>query len=219
MAESYAAKSGTSRLVYLDVPAERLSELEPSREQRGKIFIVPPALSALRKPVPELSEAAILPFQRRAEAALAPRAEEKFQPQSLSEAKAMRTAETMEAARKNMAEAMNRMGAFLPEGADKDALMRRAADILAKADAATQAQADLDRTPGEIAGEKHVGPKPREFGGLFTHAQKGAEIHYSRHDPETGKLRALAFIDKGQQLEVKDWNNPETVNAALKLAS
>ena len=219
LAESYAPKSGMIHLVYLDVPAERLSELKPSREQPGKIFIVPPALSALRKPVPELSEAAILRFQRRAEAALAPRAENKFQRQSLLEAKAMRTAETMEAARKNMAEAMNRMGEFLPEGADKDALMRRAADILAKADAATQAQAVLDRTPGEIAGEKHVDPKPRAFGGLFTHAQKGSEIHYSRHDPETGKLRALAFIDKGQQLEVKDWNNPETVNAALKLAS
>jgi hypothetical protein len=219
LAESYAAKSGTSRLVYLDVPADRLSELRPSREQPGKIFIVPPALSALRKPVPELSEAAILPFQRRAEAALSPRAENKLQSQTHSEAKDMRTAETMEVARKNMAEAMNRMGEFLPEGADKDALMRRAAEILAKAEAATRAQAILDRTPGEIAGEKHVDPKPHEFGGLFTHAQKGSEIHYSRHDPETGKLRALAFIDKGQQLEVKDWNNPETVNAALKLAS
>ncbi|WP_296713091.1 LPD7 domain-containing protein [Rhodoblastus sp.] len=218
LAESYAAKPGTG-LVYLDVPAERLSELKPSREQPGKIFVVSPALSAHRKPVPELSEAAILPFQRRVEAALAPRTENKFQSQSLSEAITMRTAETMEAARKNMAEAMNRMGKFLAEGADKDALMRRAAEILVKAEAATKAQEILDRTPGEIAGEKHVDPKPREFGGLFTHAQKGSEIHYSRHDPETGKLRALAFIDKGQQLEVKDWNNPETVNAALKLAS
>lgn len=219
LAESYGAKSGTSRLVYLDVPAERLSELRPSREQPGKIFVVPPGLSAHRKPVPELSEAAILPFQQRAEAALSPRAENKFRSQSLSEARNMRTAETMEAARKNMAESMNRMGEFLPEGADKDALMRRAAEILAKAEVATRAQAILDRTPGEIAGEIHVDPKPREFGGLFTHAQKGSEIHHSRHDPETGKLRALAFIDKGQQLEVKDWNNPETVGAALKLAS
>jgi hypothetical protein len=219
LAESYAAKSGTSRLVYLDVPAERLSELKPSREQPGKIFVVPPPLSAHRKPVPELSEAAILPFQRRAEAALEPRAENKFQSHSFSEAKNMRTAETMEAARINMAEAMNRMGEFLPDGADKDVLMKRAEEILAKADSATRAQAILDRTPGEIAGEKYVDPKPRELGGLFTHAKKGSEIHYSRHDPETGKLRALAFIDKGQQLEVKDWNNPETVNAALKLAS
>ncbi len=70
LAEFYAAKSGSGRLVYVDVPAERLSELRPSREQPSEIFIVPPALSALRKPVPELSEAAILPFQRRAEAAL-----------------------------------------------------------------------------------------------------------------------------------------------------
>jgi hypothetical protein len=219
LAESCAGKPGTSRLVYLDVPAERLSELRPSRLQPGKIFVVSPALSALRKPVLELSEAAILPFQRRAEAALPPRTENTSQSQTHSEGNTMRTAETMEAARIGMAEAMNRMGEFLPEGADKDALMRRAAEILAKAEAATRAQALLDRTPGEIAGEKHVDPKPREYGGLFTHAQKGSEIHYSRHDPETGKLQTLAFIDKGQQLEVKDWSKAETVNAALKLAS
>ena len=85
---------------------------------------MPPALSALRKPVPELSEAAILPFQRRAEAALASRIVNDLQSKDHSEAKNMRTAETMEAARKNMADAMNRMGEFLPEGADKDALMK-----------------------------------------------------------------------------------------------
>lgn len=219
LAKANAPQSETSRLVYLDVPAERLSELRPSHEQPGKMFVVPPALSALRKPVPELSDAAILPFQQRVDAALARGDADSLQSHNLSEAKSMRNAETMETARKNMADAMSRMGEFLPEGADKDALMRRATDILAKAAAATRAQAILDRTPGEIAGETYVDPQPRDFGSLFTHTQKGSEIHYSRHDPATGKLRALGFVDKGKQLEVKDWNNPETVNAALKLAS
>ncbi len=112
----------------------------------------------------------------------------------------MRTAETMEAARKNMADAINRMGEFLPEGGDKDVIMKRAEEILQKHGRDTARRQILDRAPGEIAGEKHVDPKPREFGGLFTHAQKGSEIHYSRHDPETGKLRALAFIDKVSSL-------------------
>jgi hypothetical protein len=219
VAETFAARDGTSRLFYLDVPAERLSELRPSREQPNSLFVVPPGLSALRQPVPQLNPAAIAPFSRRAQAALSRRVEDDLPSQNHLEVRNMRTAETMEAARKNMAEAMNRMGEFLPEGPDKDALMRRAAEILEKAKAATRAQEVLDRTPGEMSGEKHVEPKPRDFGGLFTHAQKGSEIHYSRLDPETGKLRALAFIDKGRQLEVRDWSNSETVNAALKLAS
>ncbi|HTO79514.1 MAG TPA: relaxase/mobilization nuclease domain-containing protein, partial [Methylocystis sp.] len=41
-AESFASKGGPSQLVYLDVPAERISELRPSRENPTKIFVVPP---------------------------------------------------------------------------------------------------------------------------------------------------------------------------------
>ena len=66
----------------------------------------------------------------------------------------MRTAETMDAARRNMADAMARLGDYLPEGAVKDDLMRRSRDILARAEAATKEQA---RTP----------PKPRTDRGLL----------------------------------------------------
>jgi hypothetical protein len=87
-----AAKGGASRLVYLDVPAERISELRPSREQPAKVFVVPPALSALRKPVDRVEEATVLPFQRRAEAALTTRAPER--PIVSNEDQAMRTTDT-----------------------------------------------------------------------------------------------------------------------------
>ena len=89
--------------VDLDVPAERIPELRPSRELPAKVFVVPPALSALRKPVDWIDEAAVLPFQRRVDAALTPRAA--VQSIVFKEDKAMRTAETMEAARRNMADA------------------------------------------------------------------------------------------------------------------
>ncbi|MGA9600825.1 MAG: relaxase/mobilization nuclease domain-containing protein, partial [Methylocystis sp.] len=115
LAEAYAAKGGASRLVYLDVPAERISELRPSRELPTKIFIVPPALGALRKPVAGSEESAVLPFQRRSEAALTTRGQEG--PIVSKEDQAMRTAETMDAARRNMADAMARLGDYLPEGA------------------------------------------------------------------------------------------------------
>ncbi|MFY9657573.1 MAG: LPD7 domain-containing protein [Methylocystis sp.] len=217
LAESFAPRSGPSQLVYLDVPVERISELRPSREHPTKIFIVPPALSAFRKPLAGIEESAVLPFQRRTEAALTTRAQE--QPSVSKEDQAMRTTETMEAARRNMADAMSRLGDYLPQGTMKDDLMRRSRDILARAEAATKEQGRLDRNPGQIEGDRFVEPEPQNVGALFTNEKKGAEIHYSRHDRESGAFQTLAFVDSGKQFDVRDWSNKESVNAALKLAS
>ena len=131
----------------------------------------------------------------------------------------MRTAETMEAARRNMADAMTRLGDYLPEGAVKDDLMRRSRDILARAEAATKEQERLERNPGQIEGDRFVEPEPQNVGALFTNEKKGTEIHYNRHDRDSGAFQTLAFIDNGKQLDVRDWSNRESVNAALKLAS
>jgi hypothetical protein len=212
-----AGKGGASRLVYLDVPAEQISELSPSRERPATVYVVPPALAALRKPVAGIEESAVLPFQRRSEAALTTRAQEG--PIVSKEDQAMRTAETMDAARRNMADAMARLGDYLPEGAVKDDLMRRSRDILARAEAATKEQARLDRNPGQIEGDRFVEPEPQNVGALFTNEKRGTEIHYNRHDRESGAFQTLAFIDNGKQLDVRDWSNKESVNAALKLAS
>ena len=171
----------------------------------------------LRRATDVASEANLLPFQRRAEAALTTRAPER--PIVSKDDQAMRTAETMEAARCNMAHAMARLGDYLPEGAVKDDLMRRSRDILARAEAATKEQDRLERNPGQIEGDRFVEPEPRNVGALFTNEKKGAEIHYSRHDRETGAFQTLAFIDSGKQLDVRDWSNSASVNAALKLAS
>jgi hypothetical protein len=97
--------------------------------------------------------------------------------------------------------------------------MRRSRDILARAEAATKEQARLDRNPGQIEGDRFVEPEPRNVGALFTNEKKGTEIHYNRHDRESGAFQTLAFIDNGKQLDVRDWSNKESVNAALKLAS
>jgi hypothetical protein len=212
-----AAKGGASRLVYLDVPAERIPELRPSREQPAKIFVVPPALARLRKQVAAIEEASVLPFQRRAEAALTTRPEER--PIASTEDQVMRTTETMDAARREMADAMTKLGGYLPDGAVKDDLMQRSRDILARAEAATKEQARLDRNPGRIEGDRFIEPEPQNVGTLFTNERKGTEIHYSRHDRETGAFQTLAFVENGKQLDVRDWNDRESVNAALKLAS
>lgn len=217
IAEAYAAPLANARVVYLDVPRERLSELRPSREQPTKIFVVSRALSTLARPVGGIEGAAISPFQARADAALAPR---HVQPRSYTrEDSPMRTAETMDTARRDMADRMSRIGDQLPDGAVKDDLMRRSRVLLDKANVAIGEQRRLERTPDEIEGERFVQPEPAQLGALFTNERKGAEIHYSRHDGATGGYQTLAFVDRGKQLDVRDWNNPESLNAALKLAS
>lgn len=118
-----------------------------------------------------------------------------------------------------MTDAMVRLGDYLPEGAVKDDLMRRSRDILARAETATNEQARLERNPGQIEGDRFVEPEPRNVGALFTNEKKGTEIHYNRHDRESGAFQTLAFIDNGKQLDVRDWSNRESVNAALRLAS
>ena len=217
VAESYASKIGAARIVYLDVPCERLSELRPSRENPRTIYVVPRALSGLSKPVNGIDKAAILAFEARAEAAM--QNPQQRECQFISEEKSMRTAETMGTARSKMAESLSRIGEFIPDGDFKEEFLRRSKDLLDTADKATREQARLDRTPGEIAGERFVRPEPANVGALYTHEQKGEEIHYSRHDAHTGAFQTLAFVDTGKQLDVKDWNNPETVNAALKLGA
>jgi hypothetical protein len=218
LAESYVAKSGAARLVYIDVPPDRLSDLRPSRDNPTQMFVVPASLHQLVKAVDRQDEAAILPFQRRSEAALAPRS--KDQPKPLFEEKQMRTADTMDAARAGLGETFERIRGFLPEGAVKDEFDRRASSILDKAQAATDAQARLERTPGEIEGERFVEPQPTtKISSLITHERKGSEIHYSRHDAATGAYQTLAFVDNGKTLDVRDWNNAESVNAALQVAS
>jgi len=132
----------------------------------------------------------------------------------------MRTADTMDAARAGLGETFERIRGFLPESAVKDEFDRRASSILDKAQAATDAQARLERTPGEIEGERFVEPQPTtKISSLITHERKGSEIHYSRHDAATGAYQTLAFVDNGKTLDVRDWNNAESVNAALQVAS
>ena len=132
----------------------------------------------------------------------------------------MRTAETMDAARTQLGKSFERIRAILPEGDIREEFDRHASDILENARLATEAQARLERTPGAIEGDRFVEPQPAtNLSSLITHGRKGLEIHYSRHDAETSAYQTLAFIDKGKTLDVRDWSNSESVNAALQLAS
>ena len=110
LAETYLAQSDGAQLLYIDVPTDRLSELRPSRNNPAQMYVVPASLRSLVKAVDQSSEAAILPFQRRAEAALTPRPQDQTKPH-FQETK-MRTAETMDAARTQLGKSSNAFAQF-----------------------------------------------------------------------------------------------------------
>jgi len=132
----------------------------------------------------------------------------------------LRTVETMTAAREDIVGTLTRISDLLPEGAEKAAFEIERRRLLELSQAIIASQAKLEALPVKLEGDRYVEPKPTDTkNALITHEKKGDEIHYSRHDAATGALQTLAFVDQGKQLEVKDWKNPETVLAALQVAS
>ena len=215
VAASFAKPDGAARMIYVDVPASRLGELTPSRSRPGEIFVVPRSISAETKLVETASPASVLHFRRRAEAALPHSQQSKLSKEALS----MRTTETMTAARDGMAETLAQIGALLPDDGARTQFEKQSQRLLDKADEAIAAQKRLEQESAEILGARHVRPEAKQdLGSLITHERKGDEIHYHRHDA-TGALQTLAFIDKGKNLDIRDWNNVASVHAALKTAS
>ena len=214
-AAAYAKASVAARMVYVDVPAAQLSELKPSRTQPGKVFVVPRAISAQSRAIDGAPAAAVAYFQERAESALGERPE----PVRKKENGPMRTAETMIEARGQMAETIGKINAELPDDAARAEFAASSRRLLERADEAIELQKTLEKKRADIQGERYVKPEPTEgLGALITYERKGDEIHYHRHD-KTGALQTLAFIDTGKQLDIRDWNSRESVNAALKVAS
>lgn len=215
LAASFAKRNSEARMVYVDVPASRLGELMPSRSRPGEIFVVPRAIGAESKPYEPATNASVLHFRQRAEAALSDSREIKLPKETFS----MRTAETMTTARDGMAETLAQISALLPDDGARTQFERQSERLLGKADEAIAAQKRLERETAEVFGAAYVKPEAkRDLGPIITHERKGDEIHYHRHDA-TGALQTLAFVDNGKNLDIRDWNNVDSVHAALKLAT
>ena len=132
----------------------------------------------------------------------------------------MRTVETMTTAREDIVGTLTRISDLLPEGAEKAAFEIERRRLVELSQEIIASQAKLEALPVKLEGDRYVEPKPTDTkNALITHEKKGDEIHYSRHDAATGALQTLAFVDQGKQLDVKDWKNPDTVLAALQVAS
>ncbi len=214
-AAAYAKRGVAARMIYVDVPAARAAELKSSRTQPGKVFVVPRAINAQSRPLDGASSPAVAHFQQRAESALNGQQE----PTRREEKDPMRTAESMIAARDSMADTISKIGKALPDDEARTQFAEQSRRLLDKADEAIAAQTNLEKQKADVQGDRYVKPEPaRDLGPIITFERKGDEIHYHRHDA-TGALQTLAFVDNGKQLDIRDWNNADSVNAALKVAS
>ncbi|PPC89066.1 MAG: hypothetical protein CTY36_16120, partial [Methylocystis sp.] len=214
-AAAYAKPGVAARMIYVDIPSARVTELKSSRTQPGKVFVVPRAISAQSLSLDGAPSAAVAHFQQRAESALRGRAPST----DTEEVGPMRTAETMIAARDSMADTITKIGKALPDDEARAQFAKQSRRLLDKADEAIAAQTILEKQKADVQGDGYVKPEPaRDLGSIITFERKGDEIHYHRHDA-TGALQTLAFVDNGKQLDIRDWNNADSVNAALKVAS
>jgi hypothetical protein len=105
----------------------------------------------------------------------------------------------------------------LPE-ADRAGWSKQKTDMLAATDRLIATNRRLEAKRANIQGETFDQPRAREVGSAFSPELKGGEVHYSRRNPATNKFE-VAFVDKGNQIDVHDWTHRESILAAMKLSS
>jgi Relaxase/Mobilisation nuclease domain len=130
IAESYARPGVSGRLVYIDVPADRIGELKPSHSRPDRLFVAPRSIAMMS--IESEMEATVLSFRARVEAAIGE--SERSPPTRTNEARPMRSVETMTASRTRMADIINRMQAVLPDDEAARQFTQDAKQLLEKAD-------------------------------------------------------------------------------------
>jgi hypothetical protein len=86
---------------------------------------------------------------------------------------------------------------------------------------ANEAAERIESRRPTLSGAPYDPPRSLELP-FFAHAKKSVggldEVQYTRVATD-GRVGALAFVDKGGQVEVHDWKNEDAVRGAMKLAS
>jgi len=200
---------------YVDVPRSRLSEVKPSRTNPEAYVTVSRDLAARQQPLMAAPERKVLEIQERTRTAIE-RTEQPSEPQSEHKGKpAMPRIERMESA---LASIKVNIGAIIEAAPEQSRpALEEAAEVamtdLENAVAEKRKQADSRRP--DIEGDRYVEPRPNSIEGFRSKA-RGSDVHYFRETPMGEKL---AFVDNGKQVKIHDWQDRETVRAALHLSS
>jgi hypothetical protein len=217
-AESMAT-SQDATLCYVDVPKSRRSEIRPSRSDPTEIFVVSAALATERRDIPRQSDdrVRVLATERARRAAIQGAGAEIDRLGKQLGNPAMRTAENLTATRTSLEALFNEALPHLPEE-DRAGWSRQKTDMLAAADKLIATNRRIEASRPNIQGETFDPPGVRDVGSTFSPELKGGEVHYSRRNAETDKFE-VAFVDRGDRVDIHDWTRRDSILAAMKLSS
>jgi len=129
----------------------------------------------------------------------------------------MRTVENLTATRASLESLFNEALPLLPE-ADQTGWVKQKTDMLAATDRLIETNRRLEASRADIRGETFDEPKLRDVGVGFSPEMRDGEVRYIRRDAAAGR-HEVAFVDRGDRVDVRDWTNREIVLAALTLAA
>jgi hypothetical protein len=212
------AISREAKLFYLDVPKSRLDEIKPSRSDPKSVFVVSAALaSEWREIMRESDDIRTRATERARQAALQSTGAEIGKLGRSLRDPVMRTVENLTATRASL-EALFDEALPLLAQSEQEGWLKQKADLLTATDRLIETNHRLEANRAEIRGGSFDEPKPREVGLGFSSQLRESQVEYGRRDDAIGRY-AVAFVDRGDRVEIRDWINREAVLAAMMLAA
>lgn len=208
---------GTLR--YIEVTADQLHRLTPSRKDPQNVFVVTREIAAAAEAISPVEPAQIIRFSERA-ALAATGGPQKIMTSTVSDITGkdpdMADLHVMKTAFKDMDASLDFIATNLPaeKAGEFDGLR---AKVKANQRIMLEAQEAIEKKRGKIEGEGYVAPKPVDLKN-FVAEKRGEDMRYSHRKPD-GRAGAVAFTDHGDKVEIGKWNDREVVLAAMQVAS
>ena len=208
-------ESGTLR--FIDVPSAELHLLQPSRRQPGTMFVVPREIAVTAQIISAVEPGQIIRFQERTARAASNGSQQTNMNSVLNQKdNDMADLRLMKNSFKEMDASLDQIASNLPaEKAGQIKALRE--KVAANQRIMLDAQEAIEKKRGKIAGETFVTPQPVELQNFV--AEKRGELLRYNHRKSDGRSGSVAFTDHGDKLEISNWNDRETVLAAMQVAS
>ncbi|NTA59881.1 relaxase/mobilization nuclease domain-containing protein [Agrobacterium tumefaciens] len=206
---------GTLR--YIEIAADQLHRLTPSRKDPLNVFVVDRERAAAATIVSPEQPGEIVRFQNRATIA-ATHSQKNTKSISAITGKDpdMADLHVMKTSFEQMDQSLDEIEKKLPDDkiVEFDALRQKAK---AKQKTMIETKEAIEKKRGRIEGESYVPPKPVELQNFFAE-KRGSDMRYS-HRKADGRAGAVAFTDHGDKVEIGNWRDREVVLAAMQVAA
>jgi Large polyvalent protein-associated domain 7 len=129
----------------------------------------------------------------------------------------MRTVKNLTTTRASLEALFNEALPLLPQ-ADQTGWAKQKTDMLAATERLSETNRRLEANRADIRGDTFDEPKPRDVGLGFSSELRDGEVRYIRRDAAPDR-HEVAFVVRGDRVDIGDWTNRGIVLAALTLAA